>query len=174
MLARVLATMLLITAGAADAQLKPPADFGASPAKPQAVPGAPASPTAPATTGAPLSDPVTEAKQEAAARVAAEWLKLIDSKDYGKAWEECAPLFREKVTRQQWLDGVPKNRAEYGQFKSRKLGGAAYRKALPGAPDGDYVTVRFIGDYEKNPAADEIVTLTYQAGAWRPLGYLLR
>ena len=121
-----------------------------------------------------LSDPVTEAKQEAAARVAAEWLKLIDSADYGKAWDECAPLFREKVTRQQWLDGVPKNRAEYGQFKSRKLSGAAYRKSLPGAPDGDYVTVRFISDYEKNPAADEIVTLTYQGGAWRPLGYLLR
>jgi hypothetical protein len=168
MLARVLTTVLLISAGTAGAQLKPPADFGMSPAKPQAAPTTPAAPAAP------LSDPVTEAKQEAAARVAAEWLKLIDSADYGKAWDESAPLFREKVTRPQWLDGVPKNRAEYGQFKSRKLSGAAYRKALPGAPDGDYVTVRFISDYEKNPAADEIVTLTYQAGAWRPLGYLLR
>ena len=134
----------------------------------------PLTPAAPTVPAAALSDPVTEAKQEAAARVAAEWLKLIDSADYGKAWEECAPLFREKVTRPQWLDGVPKNRAEYGQFRSRKLSGAAYRKSLPGAPDGDYVTVRFISDYEKNPAADEIVTLTYQGGAWRPLGYLLR
>ena len=168
MLARVLATLLLIAAGAVNAQLKPPANTGTLPAKPQAAP------TTPATPAAAPSDPVIEAKQEAAARVAAEWLKLIDSSDYGKAWDECAPLFREKVTRQQWLDGVPKNRAEYGQFKTRKLSGAAYRKSLPGAPDGDYVTVRFIGDYEKNPAADEIVTLTYQAGAWRPLGYLLR
>ena len=171
MLARVLFTLLVTAAGAAGAQLKPPADFGASPAKPQTAPSTPAAPTVPA---AALSDPVTEAKQEAAARVAAEWLKLIDSANYGKAWEECAPLFREKVTRPQWLDGVPKNRAEYGQFRSRKLSGAAYRKSLPGAPDGDYVTVRFISDYEKNPAADEIVTLTYQGGAWRPLGYLLR
>ena len=168
MLARVLTTFLLIAAGTAGAQLKPPADFGVPPAKPQAAPATPAAPAAPP------GDPVTEAKQEAAARKAAEWLKLIDIANYGKAWEECAPLFREKVTRQQWLDGVPKNRAEYGQFKSRKLGGAAYRNSLPGAPDGDYVTVRFISDYEKNAAADEIVTLTYQAGAWRPLGYLLR
>jgi Protein of unknown function (DUF4019) len=148
--------LLLLCAASGQAQLKPPSDMTA-PAKP-----------------APVADPVIEAKEAAAAKVAAEWLKLIDSGDYAKAWEACAPLFREKVTRQQWVDGVPKNRAEYGNFKSRKLAGTAYRQSLPGAPDGDYVTARFISEYEKNAAADEIVSLTYQAGAWRPLGYLLR
>ncbi len=121
-----------------------------------------------------MSDPVVEAKQEAAAKIAGEWLKLIDNADYGKAWDECSALFRQKVTRQQWVDGIPKNRAEYGTFKARKLDGAAYRNSLPGAPDGDYVTVHFISDYEKNPVADELVTLVYQDGAWRPIGYLLK
>lgn len=159
--------LLLLAAMSAHAQLKP----STPPSTPVPAPAAPAAPSAPA---APTTDPITEAKQAAAAQVAGEWLKLIDSGDYAKAWEACSPLFREKVTQQAWVDGVPKNRAEYGKFKSRTLGGTAYRTALPGAPDGEYVTVRFVSDYEKNAAADELVTLTYQAGAWRPLGYLLR
>lgn len=151
--------LLLLCAASGQAQLKPPSGSDTSPAKAEV---------------APVSDPVIAAKEAAAAQVAGEWLKLIDGGDYGKAWETSAPLFREKVTRQQWVDGVPKNRAEYGKFNSRKLAGTAYRQSLPGAPDGEYVTVRFISDYEKNTAADEVVTLTYQSGAWRPLGYLLR
>ena len=157
----------LLAAGAAQGQLKPPAE-------PKAAPAAPTVPAAPTAPLPPPSDPVADAKKEAASRTAAEWLKLIDSADYGKAWDECSPLFREKVTRQQWVDGVPKNRAEFGKLKARNLFGAVYRKTMPGAPDGDYVTVRFLSDFEKNPAAEELVTLTYQGGAWRPLGYMLR
>lgn len=152
----VVLALLLSCALSVSAQLKPPPSLDGPAVKP------------------PVADPLVEAKEAAAAKVADEWLKLIDSGDYGKAWDESAPLFREKVTRQQWVDGVPKNRAEYGKFNSRKPAGTAYRQSLPGAPDGEYVTVRFISDYEKNASADEIVTLTYQGGAWRPLGYLLR
>jgi len=159
---RSVIVLALLTAGAAHAQLKPPAGTGA----------APGSPSAPA--AATMPDPVVEAKQEAAAKIADAWLKLIDNADYGRAWDECSALFRQKVTRQQWVDGLPKNRAEYGKFKARKLDGAAYRNSLPGAPDGEYVTVHFISDYEKNPVADELVTLVYQDGAWRPTGYLLK
>jgi hypothetical protein len=164
---RSILVLALFAASTAQAQLKLPAEPKAAPASPNI----PASPTAPMP---PASDPVAEAKQEAAARVATDWLKLIDNAEYGKAWDECSALFREKVTRQQWVDGIPKNRADYGKFNVRKLDGTAYRKELPGAPDGDYVTVRFISDFEKNPAADELVTLVYQGGAWRPIGYLLR
>ncbi len=152
--------LLLLCSASVQAQTKPPSGSDASaPAKAEA---------------APVTDPVIAAKEAAAAQVAGEWLKLIDSGDYAKAWEACAPLFREKVTRQQWVEGMPKNRAEYGKLNSRKIGGTAYRQSLPGAPDGEYVTVRFFSDYEKNAAAEELVSLTYQSGAWRPLGYFLR
>lgn len=161
MLIRILIALAVAAAGAAHAQLKPPADFG-RPSTPQGAPEAP------------LSDPVAEAKEAAAAKIAGEWLKLIDGGEYGKAWDECAPVFREKVTREQWLAGIPKNRADYGKLNSRKLKGAAYRKSIPGAPAGDYVTVGFASDFEKNAAAEEVVTLMYHEGSWRPLGYLLR
>jgi hypothetical protein len=161
MLARVVLVLALAAAGPVHAQLKPPADLGAAPIKP-------------ATTPAADSDPVARAKEEAAGRVAGEWLKLIDSGEYGKAWDQCAPVFREKVTRDQWVQGIPKSRADYGKFNSRKLVAAAYRTSLPGAPEGDFVTVRFASDFEKNAAAEELVTLMYQGGSWRPIGYLLR
>jgi hypothetical protein len=38
-------------------------------------------------------------------------------------------------------------------------------------PDGDYVTVRFSTRFEKKDEAQELVTLVYEGGAWRPLGY---
>lgn len=171
--ARIVLVALALAAGVAQAQLKPPSNAGAptTPSKPAAPPQsvAPAAPEAPAT------DPATMAKEAAAARVATEWLELIDAGDYGKAWDECSPLFKQKVSRQQWVDGLPKNRAEYGGFKSRKLDAGGYRRtALPGAPEGEYVTLRFISEFEKNANAEEVVTLAFQDGAWRPIGYLLR
>jgi len=162
---RTLFLILAVGAGAVQAQLKPPADVGSTPSRPQGAPTAPA---------APAADPATAAKEAAAAKAAGEWLKLIDGAEYGKAWDECAPVFRERVTRQQWVDGVPKNRAEFGAFKSRTMTGTAYRASIPGAPEGDYVMVRFTSEFEKNPAGEEVVTVMMQSGAWRPVGYLLR
>jgi hypothetical protein len=165
---RTLFVVLAFSTGAVQAQLKPPADMVGTPSRPQSAPTAPTAPTAPA------ADPAIAAKEAAAASAAADWLKLIDGAEYGKAWDECAPMFRERVSRQQWIDGVPKNRAEFGAFKSRTMTGTAYRTSIPGAPDGEYVMVRFASVFEKNAAAEEVVTLTLQSGAWRPVGYLLR
>jgi hypothetical protein len=75
------------------------------------------------------------------------------------------------VTRQQWLDGLPKTRGTLGAVKSRRAEVASYKTSLPGMPDGDYVTVRFATTFEKKDEAQELVTLVYEDGTWRPLGY---
>ena len=158
---RTFVTLALFATGAAQAQLKPPAATGASPAVPSA-PGA--------QSPAPKS-PLIEAKEAAAAQNAEAWLKLLDSGDYGKAWDQCGKLFRDRVTRQQWVDGLPKDRAALGKLNSRKLEGIAYRTSMPGAPEGEYVMTRFFAEYEKNPKVEEIVSLMYVDGAWKPIGY---
>jgi hypothetical protein len=38
-------------------------------------------------------------------------------------------------------------------------------------PDGEYVTVRFATTFEKRQDVQELITLVYEGGAWRPLGY---
>ena len=147
---------LLCTLGAAEAQLKPPG------------PGATPQPAAPAE----AQKLEAQAAKELAARAAAEkWLAILDAGDYGKAWDQSAKAFRSNVTRQQWVEGLPKTRGVLGAAKSRSVEVSSYKSSLAGMPDGDYVTVRFSTNFEKRSDAQEIVTLVHEDGAWRPLGY---
>ncbi len=142
--------------GAAEAQLKPPG------------PGT----TPPPPTPAEAQKTEAQAFKELAARGAAEkWLAILDAGDYGKAWDQTAKAFREKVKREQWVESLPKSRGALGAAKSRSVEVSSFKPSLPGMPDGDYVTVRFSTNFEKKNDAQELVTLVYEDGAWRPLGY---
>jgi hypothetical protein len=137
----------------------------------QLKPSGPADPPLPPSS-AEARNAEAQAAKEMAARLAAEkWLAIVDSGDYGKAWDQSAGRFRASVTRQQWLDGLPKTRGTLGAVKSRRAEVASYKTSLPGMPDGDYVTVRFATTFEKKDEAQELVTLVYEDGTWRPLGY---
>lgn len=134
--------------------------------------------TIPSTSGGSVTMPAgdsSNAFREIAAQAAGEkWLGLLDRGEYAKAWEECAQLFRQRVTRQQWVDSLPTTRAPFGAMKSRKVEAAGYRTSLPGVPDGQYVTVRYRTDFEKKEGAEEVITLAFEDGVWRPTGYLIR
>jgi hypothetical protein len=117
----------------------------------------------------------SNAFREIAAQAAGEkWLGLLDRGEYAKAWEECAPLFRQRVTREQWVDSLPTTRAPFGAVKSRNVEAAGYRTSLPGVPDGQYVTVRYRTNFEKKENAEEVITLAFDDGVWRPTGYSIR
>ena len=81
--------------------------------------------TIPSTSGGSVTMPAgdsSNAFREIAAQAAGEkWLGLLDRGEYAKAWEECAQLFRQRVTRQQWVDSLPTTRAPFGAMKSRKV-----------------------------------------------------
>ena len=147
---------LLCMLGATEAQLKPPGP-GTTPQ-----------------TAAPTEAQKLEAQasKELAARAAAEkWLAILDAGDYGKAWDQTAKAFRNNVKREQWVESLPKTRGALGAAKSRAVEVSSYKASLAGMPEGDYVTVRFSTSFEKKSDAQEIVTLVYEDGAWRPLGY---
>ena len=113
-----------------------------------------------------------QAFKEMAARLAAEkWLAVLDSGEYGKAWDQSARKFRENVTRHQWVESLPKTRGALGALKSRRVEVASYKSSLPAMPEGDYVTVRFSTNFDKKDDAQEMVTLVFEDGIWRPLGY---
>jgi hypothetical protein len=135
------------------------------------------SPT-PSTSGASVTMPAgdsSNAFREIAAQAAGEkWLALLDRREYAKAWEECAQLFRQRVTREQWVDSLPSTRAPFGAMKSRNVEAAGYKTSLPGAPDGQYVTVRYRTNFENKDGAEEVITLAFEGGVWRPTGYSIR
>ena len=149
---------LFCAVGAGHAQLKP-----SGPTTP---------PLPPATVD--LKKQEAQSVKELAARAAAEkWLALLDAGEYGKAWDEGAQLFRERVPRERWVESLPKDRA-YGRLKERRSEIASFRTSLPGAPDGEYVTVRFSSNFEKKADAEELMTLVFENGTWRALGYGIR
>jgi hypothetical protein len=154
-----LALAVVFAAGIASAQLKPSGP-GTSPLPP---PGA----------QEPKQD--SQIVKELAARSAAEkWLALLDARDYGKAWDQCADLFRQRVAREQWVQSMPTARGAFGAMKERRVEVASYKTSLPGAPDGEYVTVRFATRFEKKNDAEELMTLVYEGGSWRTTGYSIR
>jgi hypothetical protein len=134
------------------------------------------SPNVNTTTPSPASpaDPVRDAKEKAAAEVAQRWLALLDKGEYGKAWDECGPLFQSRVTRTQWVEGLPKDRGPFGAFKSRKLEGLGYPKAQQGMPPIEYVQISFSSVFEKQDKILEVVNLVLDGGTWRPVGYLIQ
>ena len=117
----------------------------------------------------------SNAFRELAAQAAGEkWLTLLDRGEYGKAWDECAQLFRQRVTREQWIDTLPPTRGSFGPVRARKVELATYKTSLPGAPDGQYVTVRYRTSFEMKDGAEELMTLAFEDGVWRPTGYVIR
>ncbi len=153
---RLLATFFALFFATAFAQTKLP---------PPSAPGA--------SVTMPSGDSSSAFKELAAQAAGEKWLDLLDRGEYGKAWDDCAPLFRQRVTREQWVDSLPSTRAPFGAMKSRKVEVAAYKTSLPGAPDGQYVAVRYRTSFEKKDA-EEGITLVFEDGVWRPTGYFIR
>ncbi|MDB5940617.1 MAG: hypothetical protein JWQ13_183 [Ramlibacter sp.] len=164
--ALVLATAL--AAGGAFAQLKP---------APSRTPAAPAAKPAPAAPAAPEeAEPTPEAKEKAAAATlaASGWLTLLDRRDWGRAWETSAAMFRSTVPLAAWMDGIPKAR-DLGDFIEREPAQATYRPTLEGRPKGDYVTVVYESRFANKDDVVEIVTTVREAdGKWRVTGYSTR
>lgn len=110
-------------------------------------------------------------EKEVALQITRAWLMQIDAGEYGKSWEEAASLFKGSVRRKDWVDLLNRHRSPLGKVVSRKIEQSAYRKELPGAPQGDYVVIQFITQFEHRPATAETVTPMLEDGEWRVAGY---
>jgi hypothetical protein len=132
-----------------------------------------AQPAAPAAADKPDATEQMDLKPAMAAAEA--WLKLVDDGLYGSSWEEAAAVFKDKVVKLQWETGLQEQRNLVGTLAARKLASAAYTRALPGAPSGEYVVIQYHSRFDNRPLATEIVTPMRQPdGSWRVAGYFIR
>ena len=110
----------------------------------------------------------------AATLAASGWLSLLDRRDWGRAWESSASMFRSTVPLPAWMDGIPKAR-DIGNFIEREPAEAVYRNTLEGYPNGDYVTVIYASKFSVKEDLVEIVTTVRDTdGKWRVTGYSTR
>ena len=118
------------------------------------------------------SSPEAEA---AAVKASKAWLTLIDAQAYEAGWDAAAAFFQGAVTKAQWVQTLTATRKPLGAKISRKLKAATFHTSLEGAPDGQYVVVRFTTEFANKPKVYETVTqMKGQDGYWRVAGYHLK
>ena len=122
--------------------------------------------------GSPAADGEAE---KAAVSAAQGWLALVDAGKYGESWDAAAAMFRQALTKAQWVEAVGKARAPLGKVVSRKLAGSQLTTKLPGAPAGEYVVIQYATDFENRKGMTETVTpMKDPDGTWRVSGYYVK
>jgi hypothetical protein len=114
-------------------------------------------------------------KKEAALSAAEKWLAVVDKGNYSESWREAASYFRNAVTQEKWDQSLQAYRKPLGRLVSRKVASEAYETSLPGAPDGEYVVIRFETSFEnKNQAVETVTPMLDKDGKWRVSGYFIK
>lgn len=116
-----------------------------------------------------------ETSMIADASVAADaWLMHIDAGDDAAAWRDGSSLFRQMVTEAQWAEAHGKLTSVLGRPLERWLRDTEHLTSVPGAPDGEYVLMRYDTRFErKQEAVETVVTMLDTDGAWRVGGYFV-
>lgn len=113
--------------------------------------------------------------EKAAEDATNNWLAIVDAGNYGASWDEAAELFKNSVSKDQWIGKANAARGPLGKMISRKLKSAAYKTTLPGAPDGQYVVIQYDASFEhKQSAVETVIPMMDKDGQWRVSGYFIR
>ncbi len=116
-----------------------------------------------------------EAAKKAAGDSAMSWLGVVDAGRYAESWSRASSLFRKQISSEQWENAVKPVREPLGKFLSRDLKSAEYSRTLPGAPDGEYVVLKYSASFEnKKEAIETVVAMKEKDGSWRVAGYFIK
>ncbi len=117
----------------------------------------------------------TSQAEQAAVAAAESWLAMVDEGAYGASWQNSAELFKGAVGLEQWeltLQGV---RGPLGEVIERSVDSKDYTTTVPGAPDGEYVIIKFAVSFTNKASGIETVTsMRDPDGQWRVAGYFIR
>jgi len=110
-----------------------------------------------------------------AINAATAWLALIDGQRYGESWDQSSQIFQDAMPRLKWETTAQSVRGPLGPVNGRKMHSANYTRALPGAPAGEYVVIRFETHFVNRPFSTETVMPSREKdGSWKVSGYLIQ
>jgi hypothetical protein len=103
------------------------------------------------------------------------WLALVDDGKYDSGWDAASPVLQNAVTKESFAQKVAAARQSLGKVLSRTLTLARYMTNLPGAPDGEYVVLKFDSSFENEKSATETIAPALDKnGKWRVSGYYIK
>lgn len=113
--------------------------------------------------------------EDAAQAVATPWLALLDDAKYPEAWTGAAKIIQTLVPLERWNTAMAAVRLPLGKVQSRTLESAKFSTSMPGAPDGEYVTLRYATVFAHQSSAIETVTPMRETdGTWKVSGYYVK
>ena len=103
------------------------------------------------------------------------WLRLIDNGKYPESRSSASAAFRNALTESRWKEIISSVRGTAGKLLSRNLASKEYVTGLSGAPEGEYVILKYRSSFENRKKAIEVVTVMRDPdGKWRGAGYTLK
>lgn len=115
-------------------------------------------------------DPRALQAQEAAR----EWLALADRQDADAARSAAGAKFRDALAADRWRDALRSVRGPLGEVTQRTVVSTQLTRSLSGQPDGDYALVAFRTSWSGKTVGRELVSLEYESGRWRVIGYVIQ
>lgn len=106
--------------------------------------------------------------------VATTWLEALDHARYEETWDSAAPIFQSRISKADWIKGIGAKRGPYGGVNTRRLDSSATTNSVPGAPIGEYLTLRYNTQFEHGsdkPVIETVTCLQAPNGAWHVAGY---
>ena len=116
------------------------------------------------------SQSISQAKE-----TASSWLKLVDSGNDAASWTQASILFKAAVTESSWKSALKSSRGSLGAVIAREMQSATFTRTMPGAPDGEYVVIKYVSHFENKASAIETVTpMLGKDGSWHVSGYYVK
>ncbi len=106
---------------------------------------------------------------------AGQWLELTDAGMYAEGWSEALEYLRNAVTSEQFVQSLVAVRGPLGVVLSREMAEINYTKIMPGAPDGEYVVIRYDTSFSnKDKAVETVALMLDEDGVWKVTGYYIK
>jgi len=101
------------------------------------------------------------------------WLQLLDSGKYPESWNTADTILKDQISLPSWVKAINSFRTPLGQPVSRENIMSKEFTSLPGAPDGEYLVMKFKTEFQNKKDSIETLTFNKSEKKWRVIGYYI-
>ena len=113
--------------------------------------------------------------EQHAVQIAEMWLALVDEGKFEQSWDESASMFKNSVSKEQWVETMRINRPPFGKVLQRNIKTKSYETNVPGKPDREHVVIQYQTKFENKAVGIETITPAKESdGIWRIWGYFIK